>query len=329
MKDEKTILAEALKTIESRRTMAKAVNIMHHEEIGKNIPEIAEINSQLSKTGMQILEIIRQGKNVSERINQLGSENLEAQRMIAGLLKQHGYPEDYLRIKYTCEKCKDKGFVNNHKCDCLKNLIARISAEEMNEISGISLCSFNTFDLSLYRGNDEQSTEAFRNTMSKIFAYCKKYAATFSRTSGNIFMFGRTGLGKTHLSLSIASEVIGMGYNVLYDSVLNYLNRIEREHFGRDTSGSDTLERLLSADLLILDDLGTEYDKPFYVSTIYTIINTRLNKRLPTIISSNLSHEEMLKKYDERIISRLYAAYESLKFVGKDIRLIRRKMEYK
>ena len=140
-------------------------------------------------------------------------------------------------------------------------------------------------------------------------------------------MFGRTGLGKTHLSLAIANEVLKKGYNVLYDSTLNYLNQIEKEYFGRDTSGNDTLGQLISADLLILDDLGSEYDKPFYISTIYNIINTRLNKRLPTIVNTNLSHEEMLKKYEERIISRLFAIYKSLGFVGKDIRLIRRKME--
>ena len=138
-------------------------------------------------------------------------------------------------------------------------------------------------------------------------------------------MFGKTGLGKTHLSLSIANEVLKKGYNVLYDSAMNYLNQIEKEHFGRDISGKDTLSVLLTADLLILDDFGTEFEKSFYVSVIYNIINTRLNRGLPTIISTNLYHEEILEKYGERIFSRLFTVYKSMEFVGTDIRLIKRK----
>ncbi|MGN0612588.1 MAG: ATP-binding protein [Porcipelethomonas sp.] len=329
MVNSKEIFSRALAEINHRRNMAHAENNMHFQEIEKNIPEIAEINSQLARTGMQIINIIRNGESVGEKIAVLKEKNLQAQKMIKTLLAQHGYPEDYLEIQYSCQKCSDTGYVNNQKCSCLKNLTASMTASEMNKNSQLGLCSFNTFDLSLYRGSDPASTEKYRNIMSRIYSLCRNYADNFSLSSENILMFGRTGLGKTHLSLAIANEVLKKGFNVLYDSSLNYLNQIEKEHFGRDNSGSDTLTQLLSADLLILDDLGSEYDKQFYVSTIYNIINTRLNKGLPTIISTNLSHEEMLKKYDERIISRLFAIYESFEFVGMDIRLIRRKLGIK
>ncbi len=319
------IINKAFNEINRRRNIANAENSLHFEEIEKNVPEIFEINSQLAKTGMQIINIIRSGENVSEKIEELKSKNLQAQKMIRELLLQRGYPEDFLEVKYFCEKCSDTGYVGNEKCSCFKNLIASMNAEEMNKRSHINLCSFNTFDLSMYRGNDPAETEKCRNIMSKVFSYCRDYADNFTTASDNILMSGRTGLGKTHLSLSIANEVLKKGYNVLYDSVLNYLNQIENEHFGRDTSGRNTLEQLMSADLLILDDLGAEYDKPFYVSTIYNIINTRINRRLPTIISTNLDDREMLKKYEERIVSRLLAIYKSFDFVGKDIRLIKRR----
>ena len=93
-------------------------------------------------------------------------------------------------------------------------------------------------------------------------------------------MFGKTGLGKTHLSLSIASVALERGYSVLYDSVINFLRKIEREHFGKEHPETDTMELLLTCDLLILDDLGTEFDSSFYQSTIYNLINTRLNRVL-------------------------------------------------
>ena len=328
MTDKKYILSMALAEIKNRRNMAKAENDLHFQEIDKNIPEIAEINSQLARTGMNIVAIMKSGENVDEKLQELKDRNQEAQFLIKRLLVENGYPEDYLAIKYSCDICFDTGFVNGRRCRCLENLIAKMTAKEMNKNSQINLCSFDTFDINLYRGTDMMDTERKRNRMRNTYQQCKKYAEEFNPLlSENILMFGRTGLGKTHLSLAIANEVLKKGYGVLYDSALNYLNKIEKEHFGKASDDSDTLGQLLSADLLILDDLGTEYTKPFYISTIYNIINTRINKGLPTIISTNLNHEEMLKKYDERIISRLFATYESYEFVGEDIRLIKREMK--
>ncbi len=326
MADKKTIVSKAIAEIQNRRNIAKAENNLHFQEIDEKIPEIAEINLQLAQTGKQIIEIIQEHKNVSERIEELREKNSQAQQMIKMLLMQSGYPQDYLTIKYTCEKCSDTGFIDGKRCECLKNLITSMTTNAMNSNSQINLCSFDTFDINLYRGTDMEDTEKKRNTMRRILKLCRDYADNFSVNSGNILMFGRTGLGKTHLSLAIANEVLKKGYNVLYDSTLNYLNQIEKEHFGRVDDATDTLSQLLEADLLILDDLGSEYSKPFYISTIYNIVNTRINKGLPTIIRTNLSQEEKLKKYEERIISRLFAIYESFEFVGMDIRLIKRKL---
>lgn len=322
MIDKKMIYEKAISEINNRRNMAKAENYIHFQEVEKNIPEISEINLQLAKTGMQIIGIIQSGENVADKIEDLKNKNLQAQKMIKSLLLEKGYPEDYLVMKHYCKKCEDTGFVENEQCECLTSLIASITAKEMNKNSQINLCSFETFDINLYYGNNQSETEQYRNIMRRIFEFCKTYAENFNENSDNIIMFGRTGLGKTHLSLAIANEVLKKGYNVLYDSSLNYLNQIEREHFGK--SDGDTLSQLLSAELLILDDLGSEFTTQFYTSTIYNIINTRINRSLPTIISTNLDQDEMLKRYDERIASRLFTMYKSFELVGKDIRLIRR-----
>lgn len=320
----KEILNRAVDIIKQRRNKAKAVNDEHFNEINFRIPEIGEINSQLAKAGMEILNAIKSNNNVNLKIEEMKKKNLQAQMLIKRLLVQNGYPEDYLDIRYTCEKCSDTGFADGERCICFKNLVAVLSARQMNSGSQIRLCSFDTFQLSYCRGRTAEETAEYREIMSQILQYCKKYAVNFSLSSTNILMFGKTGLGKTHLSLSIANEVLKSGFNVLYDSTINYLRKIEKEHFGRDSKDVDTLEMLLSADLLILDDLGSEYDTPFYVSTMYNIINTRMNRGLPTIISTNLNHEEIQKKYDDRIVSRLFAAYECMEFVGVDVRLIKR-----
>ena len=108
-------------------------------------------------------------------------------------------------------------------------------------------------------------------------------------------------------------------------SIINLLDQVEKEHFGREKSDMDTLGLLLKVDLLILDDLGTEFNTSFNLSAIYNIINTRLNRGLPTIISTNLELMDLRNRYEERIMSRLFAVYETMHFIGSDIRLLKKK----
>ena len=139
-------------------------------------------------------------------------------------------------------------------------------------------------------------------------------------------MTGRTGLGKTHLSLSIVNKVLEKGYSVIYDSAVDLLAGIEQQHFSRERS-SVLLDTVLECDLLILDDLGTEYESQFYNSTIYSIVNTRLSRRRPTIISTNMGLDAIRRRYDERMVSRLMTMFTVMNFLGEDVRLQKKRRE--
>ncbi|MDO5559307.1 MAG: ATP-binding protein [Oscillospiraceae bacterium] len=317
------VYSKALDIINNRRLTAKSENNRRFSEIEENIPEIREINGLLAKTSVELIKIISSGQNVQGQVQELGKKNQQAQMMISQILMAHGYPHNYLDMKYTCPKCSDTGFMNGERCECLNALIGKLAVTELNSHSQIKLCSFDTFDLTYYKNIQTPEDNDCYRTMSVSFEHCKKYAETFSLKSPNILMAGKTGLGKTHLSLSIAEKLLQKGWNVLYDSAINYLMQIEKEHFGKTSDNTDTLQILLDTDLLILDDLGSEYETSFYTSTIYNIINTRLNKSLPTIISTNLTPIELEKRYDQRIVSRLFTMYQYLKFTGKDVRAIK------
>lgn len=314
---------KARSEISSRRNRAQTENDRRFEEINTLVPEISEINNQLFQTSRKIMQVIRSGEDIAERMNALKRQNQQAQVMVRQLLKEKGYPENYLDISYTCPKCSDTGYSGGTYCECLTSLAAKIAAEELNRNAQINLCSFESFDLSYYRGHKTESGSDCYKAMEIILEFCKEYAVHFSKESPSIMMFGGTGLGKTHLSLSIASVVLQKGFSVLYDSVINFLRQIENEHFGRDTTGNDTLSLLLECDLLILDDLGTEFDTPFYQSMIYNIINTRINRSLPTIISTNMDWSGISHKYEERITSRIFATYVNQHFVGYDVRILK------
>ncbi|MGN0552204.1 MAG: ATP-binding protein [Oscillospiraceae bacterium] len=293
----------------------------------KEIPEIREINTQLSKTIVDISKlVIAKKSNIKECIAEIKEKNLQAQNLIDSLLIAHGYPADYLQTKYFCEKCEDRGYVGSGRCSCLLNLLKKYSIEKLNEQANLPECDFNHFSLEYYRNKKDADGDDCYEIMTRIYDFCKEYADNFSLTSESLLMYGKTGVGKTHLSLSIAKTAAEKGFNAAYGSIVNLLSIIEREHFGKvsEEENMDTINLLINADLLVLDDLGSEFSSQFYESVTYNIINSRINLGLPTIISTNLSAAELQKKYNERIISRIFGEFSTLCLVGEDIRQIKR-----
>ena len=253
-------LEQALGMIHSRRLAAEQQNRERIMEIESRIPEVSEVNYQMFRTSRDLMQIIVKGENTKERVAALRQQNLQAQEMIRRLLKEHGYPEDYLELHYTCEKCNDTGYFQQKYCTCLTDLIAKLSARELNKSVQFEQCSFENFDLNYYRGFQTENGGSCYQAMEKVYFFCQEYARQFTNHSSSILMFGKTGRGKTHLSLAIANRVLQNGYNVLYDSAINFLRQVEKEHFGRGGSNDDTLDTLLSCDLLILDEAGSAWE---------------------------------------------------------------------
>ncbi|MBQ3139036.1 MAG: ATP-binding protein [Ruminococcus sp.] len=301
--------------LSQRRAKAIAENDMRIKEINSRIPEIKEINDALYNTGKELIKIITEAKgaDVTAKIERIKQNNLGAQQVAAQLLTSHGYPADYLDIRYTCPKCSDTGYIGGINCSCLNSLLARLNTLKLNEKAQLTLSNFNTFSLSYYQGADYEA-------MERILNYARNYAANFSRESDSILIFGNTGLGKTHISLAIANEVLQKGFSVIYDSTMNILRDIEKEHFSHEKS-TEILDLVCNTDLLILDDLGTEFESKFYNSAVYNVINSRLIKGLPTIINTNMDFAALSTRYGGKVASRITTMYTCLEFKGDDVRL--------
>ncbi|MBD5139742.1 MAG: ATP-binding protein [Ruminococcus sp.] len=323
---DKSIYEKAENEIKNRRMRAESDAEARAAEVYQKIPEIKEINVRLSQTSVELSKLILRNKgDFKENFEKLKTQNLQGQEMVRTLLKNGGYPADFLEPKYICEKCRDKGFYDGQRCSCFEKLLTRFAVEKLNSEANMPDCDFEHFSLSYYKGITTDAGVDCYKKMSDNLNFCRQYAERFSTDSQSLFLLGKTGVGKTHISLSIAKEVVQKGYTAAYGSLLNYLRIIEKEHFGRsENPETDTLQILINADLLILDDLGSEFRTSFYESVMYNIINSRINLGLPTIINSNLSAAELQNNYNDRIISRLFSVYSTLMFVGDDIRQIKR-----
>ncbi|MBQ7364579.1 MAG: ATP-binding protein [Clostridia bacterium] len=296
-----------------KRARALGIARARLAELHRTIPELCEIDSALAETGMKLVNAITAGaEGITERVAAIRAENEELQEARAATLRFYGYSADYTDVHYECEDCKDTGYVGTAMCACMKRALSLLSLESAGLAPLARTQRFDTFSLDYYQGDD-------RLTMQANLEIAKRYAASFTPASESLLFLGKTGLGKTHLSTSIAVEVIDKGYDVVYASAPTLFLSLEAQKFGRDSDIH--IEEAEDADLLILDDLGTENPSPLHVNFLYRLVNTRMVSGKATIINTNLTVRELRERYTDRVASRLLGEYLVLGFVGKDVRM--------
>lgn len=302
--------------LEDRRTQGKIEENRRREEVFAKIPAVAQAERELQQNHAAFFRFIADGDDSEEKFLAFRDRSLSLQEKIREALVANGYPAEYLDPVHTCSLCQDEGVVDGALCVCYKQALSEqylVQSGMQHLFAGTSLANY---DLSLYPTEGDPSPRAW---MKKMIAFAKKYVDSFGPESQNLLFVGEPGCGKTYLSVCIGCELIRRGNFVLYAPVQELLSDFEAETFRKKDSGIPT-EDYLDADLLIIDDLGTEFYSSFVESTLYSVINTRLTKKKPTIISSNLSEEERSEHYASRLNSRLTYSFLNLGFPDTDLR---------
>lgn len=290
------------------------------KELGLRFPIVKELDEKLSLTGLRIYEasLRYKGARLEEELSKIKAENTALLKKRAEFLEENGIPADYSDVKYECEICSDNGFVGIDMCVCMKKRLIFAGYESSGIGALIRTKTFDNFNPSLQK--DVRASES----LSFYKDILKKYAATFEEGAQSLLFIGQTGLGKTHLSTALAGEIIGRGYDVVFETAQNMFSDFEFERFNRPyNSGADDesrIEKYFDCDLLIIDDLGTEMSNQFTVSCLYNVINTRLNRGKTIIINTNLTRDELNKRYQDRIASRLFGEFNPIMFFGHDVR---------
>ncbi len=316
------LLALAREEKEEIRRRSIAIDRQRHRLAYERAPELRRIDTRLAALVGEMASVVLGGGRSAEDVRQ-ESTDLLAKR--AELLVENGWTMDWLDGAWDCPKCRDTGYVEGRMCDCLRKLYEQQRAKDLSVLLNLGDERFETFDLTYYDDAvDPAVGHSPRQQMRTVFEFCRDYAENFSSRSVNLLFQGSTGLGKTFLSACIAREVSRKGFSVVYETVVAALSAFDAQKFHPSAEADGKVRQLMSCELLILDDLGTEMVTEFSKSALYTLVNGRLLAGKKTIISTNLTDERLERQYTPQLCSRLQGEYQNLPFVGTDIRMLRK-----
>ena len=320
MRTRNELYQAALRTVSARRQRAKAAAQDARAQAEAAVPELRAAEDALRACGVRCALAGARGAGRAEAAAALA----EARQKRDALLAASGRSPQALEPKFTCPLCQDTGVAHGKTCQCVRREMQRLRREEIEAMSSLSVTSFDTMKLDYYPNTrDPQTGRTVRQYMAELLADLQDYAAAFDLDSENLMLTGNAGLGKTHAALAVAGSALDKGFDVIYISSPDFFSRVETLHFGSDPAGEKDalLETVSGADLLILDDLGTEFNSSFVISTLYSLLNDRLGSRRPTILTTNITDGTLLEKlYTEKVASRI-SAFVPYRFLGEDIRL--------
>lgn len=317
------IINNILKTYEARRLKAVKTKENRIDEIYTKLPRIKEIDDEISKTGLTISKsILRKTDNKEALLIQLKEKLDKLKQEKAILLTENNIPLQYLEEEFECIKCNDTGFTNKGmKCSCFNQQLINYAYSMSNLRNMLKKENFQTFNINLFSTEPQEGSGlSQRENMLEILNVSEGFVINFdSNNEENLLFYGPTGLGKTFITNCIAKALLDHGKIVIYQTAFKIFEIIEDVHF-HNQSEREKYQLLFEADLLIIDDLGTEFSNSFTNSELFNIINSRLLNNKKTIISTNLPPKGIIERYDDRIFSRLFSKFTILKFFGKDLR---------
>lgn len=297
------------------------------EEIYKEIPRIKQLHEEIASMSVNEVRLrlsgegsTAAGKSASKKA--IAALSAEKQQ----LLKEHGYPADYLTLKYNCQDCKDTGYVDGTMCSCMRSRVIDILYDQSNIKLLLEKENFSTFCTDYYSDADvdEGTGLTAHANILKALNTCHDFADNFKETTTNLFIYGNAGVGKTFLINCIAKELMDKSFSVIYVSAIQFFDILANASFHRkENADSPNMAQrdFYQCDLLIIDDLGTELSNTFTGSALFNCINERALRKKPVIISTNLQLTNLRDLYSDRVFSRIASNYTLLKIFGKDLRI--------
>ena len=309
-------------TYEKRRSDNEYRLRRRYEEAYSAIPKLREIDDAISSLSVERGRQLLDGDGSA-----LSSLKSDIQKLLSkkyALRRENHFPEGYLEMHYVCGDCQDTGYIGDRKCHCLEKAIINLLYEQSNLNNVLASENFSTFSLDYYSPGhiDPKTGRSSRDAIEAALKACHDFVDNFASGSDNLLLYGDIGVGKTFLSHCIAKELLEKSYSVIYFSASRLFEFLAKDIFGKkDPSKEDARSHIYNCDLLIVDDLGSELPNTFTVSQFFMVLNERILRRKPMIMSTNLTLEKIKGLYSERIFSRISSSFTMLRLTGDDIRI--------
>ena len=307
MADEQT-LNHIMNEYEELRISAANERKKRIEEVNKKIPRVAEIDREIFQCGMENTKRIFKNPDKADEYNMDFKENLrKLENEKSNLLKVNGISDDYNKYKYKCENCSDTGYdKNGKKCKCFKQKLINAAYSVSNIEETIKTQNFDTFLFDYYSKDVGENGVSVYDNMTKIYNNCKRFCDNFDNETKGLVFYGSTGLGKTFLSSAIAKELMDKGKMVIYIRATKLFSINEDYKFGRNTDRS-VIDNIYKADLLIIDDLGTEPFNKNNLAFLFDVINERTANNKKIIIDNDVViNDELLKTSTIRRLNNVH-----------------------
>ena len=318
-----TISDRILAEYDNIRSKEEMLKIQRIEKFHLQVPRLAEIRNEIASLGHKYA--IELSKNPQDEDNiriKLNSETDKLKKEKLKLLKENNIPEDYDKTRYHCSICQDTGYVENERCKCYKAKLTEYAYERSNLSNHMKEISFDKFNFKYFSDVADKDGVSALQRIQKAHSEAMKMVDDFDNYEKSFLYFGTPGSGKTFLCGCIATSLIEKGYNVLYITASKLFELMENKKYNRqrDTADDELIDTAYSCDLLILDDLGTEFPSKLRPSFAYDILNERLLAGKKIILSTGLSVDGLSNEYGQRFVSRLFEHFYALRFSADDIR---------
>ncbi|MCL2865982.1 MAG: ATP-binding protein [Lachnospiraceae bacterium] len=311
-----------MRIYEQRQFTGRDKQNKRYQEVCEKLPTYPQIEESITVLSVQHGKKILNGDESSLDLYKKDLEllrKLKKETLVSG-----GFAANYLDAIYDCPDCKDTGYINNNKCHCFKNATIGLLYEQSNLKEILKQENFEHFSYEYYSKNyiEQRTGQSSREIIKEAVNTCKNFIHSFANTFQNLYIYGNIGVGKTFLLNCLAKELMDQEYSVLYFSAAEFFDILVKSAFDKkDLDTTNLRELIFNCDLLMIDDLGTEFVNQATTAQLFTCINERLLSKKSIVISSNLSPKDLSKLYNERILSRIANTYDVLRIIGDDIRL--------
>ncbi len=321
------ILKKILRQYDEEKLISDKKYQQRISEIYQLIPEIKDVDDEIMKVNINFARAVLKKINDTQSLSELKEKNKILEDKRKKLFQKFNIGEKFFLDIYKCPICKDTGYVGSNKCECFKKRIIEEAYDMSNIKENLKYENFERFDISFYSAEPiAEGEKSPREKIEYILLKALNFVKDFDNQFNNLFLYGKSGLGKTFLCNCIAKGILDKGKSVLYLSAAQLFKMLENYTFKKDRENeedNEIFEFVFDSDLLIIDDLGTEFYTAFTASEFFNIINLRFLKKKPIVISTNLSPQDIRDKYSDRVVSRFYGNYDFLEFLGEDIRILK------